>query len=295
MRIALTGATGFVGRHLIQAAIRRGFEVVALTRNPSRMVHDCVETRRFSMEAPPDLRECEAVIHLAGEPIFGLWTARKKSRVRESRIEGTRRIAEAIRALPTPPEVLVCGSAVGYYGEGGENELTESAPPGADYLAKVCIDWEKESAAAGITGGCRVVHSRTGHVLGRNGGMLQALRRIFRLGLGGRLGHGRQWMPWIHVEDLTALLLYAVENLEVRGPINAAAPWPVRNADFTRALARTLHRPALFPVPGFALRWVFREFGRAMLASQRVVPAAAMDHGFAFRFPEIEPALREAV
>jgi uncharacterized protein (TIGR01777 family) len=295
MRIALTGATGFVGRHLVQAAIRRGFEVVAFTRNPSRIVRDCVETRLFSLDAPPDLRECDAVIHLAGENVVGIWTAAKKRRILESRVLGTGRLVEAIRALGTPPEVLVSASAVGYYGDGGEAELTELAPPGNsnDFRAKVCADWEK--AAAPAAGQCRVVLPRIAIVLGRDGGMLKVTRRIFRLGLGGRLGHGRQWLPWIHVDDLVALLLFAVENMDIRGAVNAASPWPVRNADFTRALARAVHRPAIFPVPAFLLRLIFLGFAQGLLASQRVVPAAAMDHGFSFKFPEVEPALRDAV
>jgi uncharacterized protein (TIGR01777 family) len=293
MRIALTGATGFVGHHFIRAAVRRGFEIVALTRDPARVVGDCVEVRRFSLEEPPDLRGCDGVVHLAGESVVGLWTNGKKRRIRESRVLGTRRVVEAIRTMATPPEVLVSASAVGIYGEGGETELTEEAPPGGDFLAETCAAWERESSAAEEK--CRTVRMRISTVLGRDGGMLRTLRPVFRMGLGGRLGHGRQWMPWIHVDDLTALLLFAVENMEVRGPLNACAPWPVRNADFTRVLARVLRRPAFMRVPGFALRLLFRDFGRAMLSSERVVPAVALEHGFGFQFSELEPALRDAL
>ena len=292
MRLALTGATGFVGKNLIPAAIRRGFEVVAFTRDPSHPVHDCVETRRFALDEKPDFSGCDAVVHLAGENIFGLWTARKKRRVLESRMQGTRRVAEAIAAMSTPPEVFVSASAVGYYGHRGEAEITERDAAGSGFLAEVCGAWEQEALAA--ENRCRVACVRVGQVLG-HGGVLRSLRRIFRLGLGGQLGPGRQWMPWIHLDDLTALLLFAVENLDLRGPINACAPWPVRNADFTRQLARALHRPAFFRVPGFALRLLFRDLGQAMLESQRVLPAAALDQGFGFRFPEIVPALRDAL
>lgn len=293
MRLALTGATGFVGRCFVQAAIRRGFEVVALTRNPAKAVHDCVETRRFSLEEKPDLSGCEAVVHLAGESLSGIWTAGKKRRVMDSRVLGTRRIAEAIAGMESPPEVFVSASAVGYYGDRGEAEVTERDGAGRGYLAEVCVAWEREANA--VAAKCRVVHPRISAVLGRTGGMLPALRRVFRFGLGGKLGSGRQWMPWVHVDDLVALLLFAVENLEVRGAINACAPWPVRNVEFTRELAKALHRPAIFPVPGFMLRLLFRDFGRGMLASQRVLPAVALDQGFGFRFPEIVPALRDGV
>jgi uncharacterized protein (TIGR01777 family) len=293
MRIALTGATGFVGRHFIRVALQRGFEIVALTRNPSRIVRDCVDTRGFSLASPPDLHDCDGVVHLAGESVMGLWTKKKKQRIRDSRVRGTQRVVEAIRALDMPPEVLVCASAVGYYGDGGETEMTERSPRGEGFLSEACAAWEAEATSAEDK--CRVVRIRISSALGSDGGMLRSLRRLFRFGLGGRLGSGRQWMPWIHVDDLAALLLFAVENMDVRGPLNAAAPWPVRNAEFTRTVARLMHRPAFLHVPGFVLRLLFREFGRAMLASQRVVPAAAMDHGFAFRFPELEPAVRDAL
>lgn len=296
MRLALTGATGFVGRHFISAAIRRGFEVVALTRNPAKDVHDCVETRPFSLEEKPDLSGCEAVVHLAGEPIVGLWTAAKKRRVRESRVQGTRRVAEAIRELGAKgqaPEVLVSAGAVGYYGDCGETELTERDGAGTDYLSQTCAMWEQEAAA--VENVCRVARLRIGNVLGRDGGMLRVLRTVFRLCLGGRLGSGQQWMPWIHIDDLVGLLLFAVENLDVHGPVNACAPWPVRNADFTRQVAKALHRPAFLHAPGFMLRLLFRDFGRGMLASQRVLPAVALDQGFGFRFPELGGALQDAL
>lgn len=292
MQIALTGATGFIGRHLIAAAVRRGYEVVAFTRRPARPVHDCIETRLFSAEQTPDFSGCQAVIHLAGENIAGVFTRAKKRRILESRVRGTRQVAAGIRALAQPPEAFVCASGTGYYGDGGEADLTEVSPLGTGFLAEVCRAWESEAAA--VEPICRTVRGRFGVVLG-DGGALVPMRRVFRLGLGGRLGNGQQWMSWIAVEDLVSLLLFAVENLEVRGALNATSPWPVRNADFTRALAKAVHRPALFPVPAWALRLMLRDFAPELLDSRRVLPALALDAGFPFRQPELAGALRAAL
>ncbi len=292
MQLALTGATGFVGRHVIRLAVRRGYEIIALTRDSSRPVGDCIETREFSTDAPPDLRGCDAVIHLAGENVAGLWTRKKMQRIRDSRVLGTRQIAAAITAMSQPPEVLVSASATGFYSD-GDDELTEDSPSGAGFLAETCRAWEAEALAAEQH--CRVVRARIGMVLGKAGGALRMMLPLFHLGLGARLGSGRQWMPWIHAEDVASLLLFAVENLDARGAMNATAPWPVRNADFTRTLARTLHRPAFLAVPAFALRLVLREFSRELLGSKRVLPAAATALGFGFRFSELGPALADAV
>ncbi len=289
MQIAITGATGFVGQQLIRAAVLRGHEIVAFTRDPSREVEECIETRRFSLAEPPDLSGCEAVVHLAGESILGLWTGAKMRRIRESRTLGTQRIVEAIAALAEPPEVFVCASAIGYYGDRGEEQLTELSPPGTGFLAETCVAWE--NAAQRAESHCRVVRARSGLVLGMGGGALPMLRRLFRLALGAQLGHGRQWMSWIHTLDLARLLLFAVEDLDVRGPLNATAPWPVRNADFTRALALSLHRPALLRVPAFALRLLLRGFADELLHSKRVLPAAAIEHGFGFRCGKIAEGL----
>jgi uncharacterized protein len=289
MRLALTGAAGFVGRHVVQAAIRRGFEVIAFTRTPSRAVADCVETRRFALDTPPDVGGCDAIIHLAGENIAGLWTRAKKQRIRDSRILGTRRVVEAIRGMSEPPEVLVSASAVGAYADGGDRELAEDSPADSGFLGQVCRDWEAEASASPT----RVVLPRFGIVLGRGGGALKPMLRAFRLCLGAKLGSGRQWMAWIHADDLASLLLFSIENLALKGPVNAVAPWPVQNGDFTRALARAVRRPAILRVPAFILRLFLRDFADGLLASQRVVPAAATAAGFPFRFPDIETALRD--
>jgi len=290
MILGITGATGFIGRALTDHALRRGHEVVAFTRDPRRKIPGC-EMRSFSLDSAPDITGCDAIIHLAGESIFGLWTPTKKRRIVASRVEGTRRIVEAIARVPAKPEVLVSGSAIGFYGDSGERELTEQSPAGAGFLAETVLAWEGEAARVE---GVRTVFIRSGIVLGRGGGALRVMAPVFRAGLGGRLGSGRQWMPWIHLEDEVRLLLFTVENLDVRGPLNATAPWPVRNDEFTRTLAATLRRPAFLRVPAFALR-VLGEFSHELLDSKRVLPAAALDHGYGFRFSELAPALRNLV
>ncbi len=288
MLLGITGATGFIGKRVVDLALRRGHEVAAFSRNPSRAIPGC-EMRHFSLEDAPDLRGCEAVIHLAGESVLGLWTAAKKRRIRDSRVLGTRRLVEAIRVMAEPPEVLVCGSAIGFYGDSGDAELGEDAPSGTGFLPDTVRAWEAEALRAEAT---RVVLLRTGLVLGKGGGPLAAMAPLFRAGLGGQIGDGHQWMSWIHLEDEAALALFAAENLDVRGALNASAPWPVRNRDWTRALALAVRRPAFFRAPAAAVR-LLGEFSHELLDSKRVVPAAATAHGFGFRFPELEPALKD--
>jgi uncharacterized protein (TIGR01777 family) len=287
MNLGITGASGFIGKALVDHALRRGHEVIAFTRHPERAIPGC-EMRPFSLDLVPDVTGCDAIIHLAGESVVGMWTAGKRRRIVESRVQGTRRIVEAIAACARKPEVLVCGSAIGFYGDAGEAELREDAPRGSGFLAETVDEWETEARAAA---GVRIVCLRTSLVLGQGGGTLQVMAPIFRAGLGAQFGDGRQWMPWIHLEDEVRLALFAVENLDVHGALNAAAPWPVRNAEFTQTLARTLRRPAIFRAPAFALR-VLGEFSHELLDSKRVLPAAALEHGFGFRFPELAPALK---
>jgi hypothetical protein len=270
MNITITGASGFIGRRLMKSLAKAGHSVRALSRHAQPV-------------------ECDVVIHLAGEPVAQRWTAEAKRRIRESRVAGTRNLVEALATLTHRPEVLICASAIGYYGSRGDEILTESSSPGSGFLPEVCVAWEREAQAAEAFG-MRVVRVRTGLVLAAGGGALVRMLPPFRMGVGGRLGSGQQWMSWIHLEDLVGLFQFAVER-QVRGPLNAVAPHPVTNSDFTRELARALRRPALFPVPGFALRLLFGEMAEVLLASQRVTPAAAEAAGFRFRFPQLAPAL----
>jgi len=289
MNIGITGASGFLGSRIIDLAVRRGHEIIAFTRTPKRAISGCT-MRAFSLETPPDITGCDALIHLAAESPVGLWTAAKKRRILESRVLGTRRIAEAVAAATVKPEVLVNASAIGFYGDRGEEELTEGLPAGEGFLAETVQAWEAEAVRAPAS---RIVLLRTALVLGREGGALPIMARPFRFGLGAQLGNGRQWMSWIHLEDWARLALFAVENLDLRGPVNAAAPWPVRNADYTRLLARTLRRPVFLRVPAFVLRAALGDFSREVLESKRVLPGMACDHGFGFQFPEIDQALKD--
>jgi len=289
MNIGLTGATGFLGRKILDLALRRGHEIIAFTRHPERTIPGCT-MRAFSVDTVPDISGCEALIHLAGEPVAGLWTPGKKRRIVETRVKGTRRVVEAIVAAEVKPEVLVNGSAIGFYGDRGEEELTESLSPGTGFLADTVQAWEAEAQRAADV---RVVLLRTALVLGRDAGALPLMAMPFRFGFGAQMGDGRQWVPWIHLEDVARLALFAVENLDVRGPMNASAPWPVRNADFTRLLARQLRSPAFFRAPAFFLRMALGDLSHELLDSKRVLPAVACEHGFGFQFPELEAALKD--
>jgi uncharacterized protein (TIGR01777 family) len=297
MRALVTGATGFVGPRLLRLLD----DPVVLTRNPDR-AKESIGTlaRRFHawdpMQGPPPAAAFEGidtVIHLAGESVAeGRWSAAQKARIRDSRVLGTRHLVQGMTSAAVPPATFVSASAVGYYGDRGEAELTESSPPAKDFLAGVCVEWEAEAMAAEASG-VRVVTARTGIVLGAGGGALGRMLTPFKMGAGGPLGNGKQWMPWIHVADLASLYLFAATTTGVRGPLNAVAPNPVRNSEFTKALGKAVGRPALVPVPYFGLRLAFGEFAQVLFHSQRVVPALALEHGFAFRYPTITEALAE--
>jgi len=274
---------------------------VILSRNPERarekVGHLVGRIIRWDPMAGPPPAEAfagvEAVFHLAGESVAeGRWTAAQKARIRDSRVVGTRNLVQGIAQVSDRPRVLVSASAVGYYGDRGEEELTESASPARDFLADVCVAWEKEALAAEKLG-VRVVTERTGIVLGAGGGALAKMLTPFKLGAGGPLGNGRQWMPWVHVSDLARLYLHAAEHESIRGPMNAVAPHPVRNSEFTKALGRQLRRPAFMPAPYLGLRLLFGEFAQVLFASQRVVPQVALDTGFTFQYPDIAAALKE--
>ena len=241
---------------------------------------------------PPEaaFRGAEAVFNLAGESVAeGRWTTEKKRRIRESRVRGTENLVRGIERLSARPAVLVSASAVGYYGARGDEELDETSRPGSDFLAEVCQAWEAAAVPAQAFG-VRVVNPRIGVVLGQ-GGVLAKMLLPFRMGAGGRLGGGRQWMPWVHVRDLIGLMLHAATHGEITGPMNATAPHPVTNRDFTQTLAGVLHRPAIFPVPELGLRVIFGEMAGMLLGSQRVLPKVAQRTGYAFEYPELQPAL----
>jgi hypothetical protein len=297
MNITISGASGFIGRRLLQVLARDGHSLTVLSRQAGAHLPVGVGFAVWDPgkgDPPADaLRGADAVVHLAGAPVAQRWTDAAKRDIRESRVAGTRHLMQALAKLERKPQVLICASAVGYYGSRGDEVLAESAAPGSDYLAEVCVAWEREAQAAEALG-VRVVSMRTGIVLGPGGGALARMLTPFKLGAGGRLGSGRHWMAWIHLDDLAALFQFALAK-PLSGAVNGVAPNPVTNAEFTRTLAAALHRPAIFPMPEFALRLLFGEMGEILLASQRVMPQAAQAAGFTFRFPELAGALADVL
>jgi uncharacterized protein len=296
MRAVVTGATGLVGRNLLS----RVDQAVVLSRGAAAARAKLAAAAVFAWEplcepAPPRAFDSvDAVFHLAGEAVAqGRWNAAKKARIRDSRVVGTRNLVATLRQLERPPRVLVSASAVGYYGDRGDEFLDETAAPGSDFLAQVCADWEREALAA-AEAGIRVVTVRIGIVLSRRGGALAKMLTPFRLGLGSPLGSGRQWMSWIHLDDLIGLLLLAAERQDLQGAINATAPAPVTNRDFTTALGRAVHRPTFLPgVPEAVLRWSLGEVAGVLLASARAVPERAQAAGYAFAYPQLDEALQD--
>ena len=272
MKIALTGAGGFLGRALAPRLIAAGHSVQPINL-------------RASAALPP----VDAVVHLAGEPVAQRWTAQVKRRILDSRAQLTRGLVESMALLAPRPATLISASAIGIYGSPGDRILTEDSPPGTGFLSDVCVVWERTAGVANALG-IRVVNLRSGIVLG-DGGALARMLPAFRWGVGGRLGSGRQWMSWIHIDDWAALVEFALRAKRLRGPVNAAAPNPTRNAEFTRTLASVLHRPAFAAAPPFALKLLFGEMAGVLLSSQRVLPKAAQAAGFQFRYPELGPAL----
>lgn len=290
-RATILGVTGFIGRGLPALLVEKGMACTGVSRSGGGSVPG---VDRWQTPATLDLAGSQVVINLAGEPIARRWTAGNKRRFHESRIGVTRRIVEAIRALPPEarPKVLINTSAVGIYGDRGDEVLTESSAAGSGYLAELCREWEAAAIEA-ETLGVRVVRMRFGVVLGRQGEAFERLVRILKTGLGGPLGSGLQWMPWIHLDDLHSAILHAVFSESLTGAVNGSAPAAERNASFTRKLAAALRRPAILPVPGFALKLALGGFGGALLASQHARPAALEADGFAFRFPTLESALAD--
>ncbi len=281
-RIAVTGASGFIGRPLVAALIEKGYDVVALARETGPAVPNAGA-----------FAGVDGVVHLAGETVSGRWTPEKKRRIRDSRVRGTEALVASLATATAKPAVLVTASAVGFYGSRGDEALFEDAAPGDDFLASVCTQWERAAHAAESLG-IRTVSLRTGIVLG-DGGALRAMLPPFKLGAGGPFGSGRQFVPWIHLDDVVALYILALENAALRGPVNAVTPDYATSARFAQALGNALGRPALLPAPGFALKIVLGEFAETLTASQLVLPAAAQDAGFAWKHPNLEAAMIAAI
>ena len=303
MRTLITGASGFVGRALTRTLAERGGEVAALTRDPERAraslpaLAAAYAWRPLDEPAPAEaFAGADAVVHLMGESVAGRWTRGKKRAILESRAIGTRNLVAGMRNAVNnggaAPRTLLSASALGYYGDRGDDLLAEDAPPGVGFLADVCVRWEaaaREAEADGI----RVALLRTGHVLGRGGGMLGPLGRLVRLGLSGPLASGRQWWPWTHLDDAVGVIVHLLGNGEARGPVNVCAPAPARQRDFARALGKALRRPAVLPTPAFALRLALGEFASELLSSRRMTPAAALDSGYHFQHEDLDAAFAE--
>ncbi|HTR21397.1 MAG TPA: TIGR01777 family oxidoreductase [Gemmatimonadales bacterium] len=297
MRVVISGASGLLGSALIPALQSGGHHVTRLARGLHSSAADAVswDPGRGRLD-PGAVVGADAVINLSGEIILGRWTPHKRRRIRESRVNTTQLLAETLARLETKPQVLICASAMGIYGDRGEETLTEQSEPGTGFLADLGRDWEAAAAPAERVG-IRVVSLRTGLVLASRGGVLAPMLLPFRLGLGGPIGNGRAWWSWVTVDDVVQIILFALTSDNLHGPVNVVAPQPVRNAEFARTLGRVLGRPALIPVPPFALRLAFgREPAQEMmLGSLKVVPARLQAAGYEFRFPELEPALRHVL
>jgi uncharacterized protein len=294
VNVAVTGAAGLVGSALVSSLGAGGHRAIPLVRRAPRRGEDAVRWDPSSGAiAPAGPAVADAIVHLAGESIMGVrWTAAKKRRIRESRTTATRLLVQTLTRLSKPPAVFVCASAIGYYGSRGDEMLTEESRPGTGFLAEVAREWEAATATA-IAQGIRVVNLRLGIVLSDRGGALAKMLTPFRLGMGGVIGDGAQWMSWIALDDVIGAIRHALATDALRGPVNVVAPAPVTNAEFTRILGRVLERPTLVPLPAFAARLALGEMAdELLLTSQRVVPARLETSGYRFRYPTLDAALR---
>jgi len=298
MKVFVTGATGFIGKEVLYLLRERGHSIIALTRNAEKasislpVVCEIVEgNSQKSEEWIQKLEGVDAVLHLAGENVAGRWNAHRKREIVRSRIESTRNLTNAFENLEQKPSVFVSASAIGYYGDRGNDELNENSTLGTGFLAEVCQSWEDEIFRA-MDSGIRTVAMRIGVVLGHDGGALKMMLPPFRLGLGGKLGSGHQWMSWVHLRDLAGMLVHALENNNVTGPINAVSPNPVTNRDFTQKLADILSRPAIFPLPLAVLRMVFGEMSQILIASQKTSAEKIRKAGYKFTYPNLSNALK---
>jgi uncharacterized protein (TIGR01777 family) len=297
MKVLITGVTGLVGAALGKTLQASGHRVVGLSRNgPEARARLPWLEQAFSWDLmagapPPEAFDgVDAIVHLAGEPVAGRWTAPKRERIAESRVTGTRNLVRGLEEASPRPKVLVSASALGYYGNRGDDVLTEAAGPGNDFLANVCVRWEEEAVhAEGF--GTRVVRLRSGHVLSPKGGALRPLVMLAKWGLSGPLGSGQQWWPWIHLDDAVGLQVHALEN-DIHGAVNVVSPEPVRQKEFAQAMGRVLHKPAVLPAPSLALKLILGQFSSELLSSRRLASEAALASGYQYRFPTLEPALR---
>ena len=290
MKILVSGMSGPIGGELLPALVVSGNKVTRLVRRPPQS-SDEIRWDPMRSIVPETVSGFDAVIHLAGESIVGRWTSEKKARMVDSRVQGTGHLAEALARASRKPQVLITASAIGYYGDRGEETLTEESGPGTNFLAGLCRQWEAATGAA-AQAGIRTVQVRIGVMLSTKGGALPKMLTPFKLGLGGRIGSGRQYLSWISIDDVVGAILYALNAGQVRGPVNATAPNPATNSEFTRSLADVLHRPAIFPMPTFAVRALFGQMGdELLLASARVLPSKLQASGYQFRRPELKTAL----
>jgi uncharacterized protein (TIGR01777 family) len=295
MRIVLSGATGFLGLHLVERLCAEGHSIALLARSPLTGLPATVETYLWNpprVQAPLQaLEAADVVIHLAGATVNQRWTQQSKELLRSSRIDSTRSLVESLSTLSQRPALLLSASATGFYGDRGDETLTESSGPGDGFLADLSVSWEKEATLARALG-MKVQLLRTGVVLGLRGGALPSMLPVFRLGIGGRLGSGQQWMSWIHIEDWVGSVLKLLRDELPSGAYNLTAPEPCRNEEFTRLLGKVLDRPAFLPVPEFALNLLFGEMSTIILGSQRAIPEALLKSGYQFRYPALESGLR---
>jgi uncharacterized protein len=296
MKVLITGSSGLIGKALQRSFREKGYEMLLASRSEPKNENSIYWDAVDGFAQPERLEGVDAVVHLAGESISGLrWTDEKKKAIRDSRVLGTRSVVNAISKLQDRPRVLVCASAVGFYGERGDEELTESSAAGDEFLSHVAKEWESEARRA-EDAGIRTVLLRSGIVLSKNGGALGTMLTPFKLGVGGVIGSGKQWMSWISLEDEVEIINFAIENENLRGAVNAVSPNPVTNHDFTKTLGDVLYRPTFLPLPEFAVSMIFGEMGDALLlASTKVLPKRLLDAGFQFKYPELKPAIELAV
>jgi uncharacterized protein (TIGR01777 family) len=293
MKILISGSHGLVGTALIKSLETDGHKVFRLVRHYPNSENEIEwSPDRYSIQLAR-IESFDAVVNLAGESIAeGRWTGEKKRRIRESRVKGTKLLGDALANLTNSPKTFICASAIGYYGNRGDEVLTETSDPGDDFLAEVCVEWEKATALA-TEKGIRVVNTRFGVILDANGGALAKMLPPFRMGIGGKIGSGKQWMSWIALDDVVGGLKVALANETLSGPVNFVAPNPVTNAEFTKTLGKVLSRPTLFPIPAFGVRLLFGEMGEALLlGGQRVEPERLKSSGYQFQYSQLESALR---